>query len=197
MATLPCLAFLPPGWAEAPPWKYLEAFSAGAWIALGSLALAVVVGWAVSLNAIWQRIEPLLVRRRRSPQKKRRFGPKHLALILVALLPGGLVGAAAVALVLGKKDWRRDALYIQFAAVPLCAVLGVLCWPAFPWPALADSIFLTGTLGLTCGLLHLWTLLKLLRQAWGEPPAKAPWWPPSALWIQTLVLADIFYIILQ
>jgi hypothetical protein len=169
----------------------LELLPIGARIAAGMLLLMVVVGWAAAFNMALGRAEIALELRRpaRRKKSKRRFGLKHLALLLVALLPGGLVGTAAVALILGKKDWRRDAVYIQLAALPVGLALAGLSWPRFPWPELADHIFLTGALGLTYALLQFWTTLKLLRQTWGEPEMSVPWWPACALWMQTLVLA--------
>jgi hypothetical protein len=47
----------------------------------------------------------------------------------------------------------------------------------------------SGLLGLIFGLLHVWALVKLLRQWWGESDECVPWWPPAALWLQIVMLA--------
>jgi hypothetical protein len=187
-------AFSTPEWLRAilPP-HLLERFSElplGFWIATGTLFVCVVLGWSAAVGMLGAHFEPLLVTRtgRRS---KKDGGLKYFFLLLIALLPGGLIGTAAVAVLVGRKQWRRDAAYIQFVALVPALPLGLLTWSGFPWPWIADNLWLNGTLGLTFALLQFWATLKLLREAWGEPEQKVPWWPPLALFVQTLLFADI------
>lgn len=171
-------------------WARLTSLPAGAWIAFGVLALAVALGWAVALNRIATRLDAWLGERRPARKRKKEGrGLKVLGLVFLAILPGGLVGTAAAALIVGKKDWRRDALILQAWSLPLLLLLAWLSRPDCVWPAVAENVFVTGTLGLTAGLLEFWAMLKLLREAWGEPERKVSWWPPLALWGQTLLLA--------
>jgi hypothetical protein len=188
-----------PDWLRAalPP-HLLERFATlplGFWIAAGTLFLCVVFGWSGAVGILGARLEGLLVQRAGKSRKKKDSGLKYLILLLVALLPGGLLGTAAVALLVGRKNWRRDAIGIQFVSLLPAFPLGLLSWSGFPWPWVADDLFLNGTLGLTFALLQLWATLKLLREAWGEPEQKVPWWPPLALWAQTLLLADLVLIL--
>jgi hypothetical protein len=80
------------------------------------------------------------------------------------------------------------------SVIPFLAV-GWLSWMNFPWPWIAEDIWVNGTLGLTFGLLQLWATLKLLREAWGESPENVPWWPPLALWMQSLFLMDAVLVV--
>jgi len=167
-------------------WARIAQMPPGAWIGGGTLAFVTILGWAVALGRIWDRL-----RRRRKPSGRESKGwLKAVGFALLFVLPGGMIGAAAVAVIVGRKHWRASAVLIQFlATIPFLAV-GCLSWTEFPWPWIAETIWVNGTLGLTFGLLQLWATLKLLREAWGEPPEKVAWWPPLALWMQTLFLLD-------
>lgn len=166
-------------------WSRVTELLPGAWIGGGTLLVVVLLGWAVAFGRIWDRV----FNRHRREEKKGWL--KAVALAILLILPGGLIGAAAVGIIVGKQYWRVSAVLIQFlAAIPFIA-LGWLSWVAFPWPWIAENIWVNGTLGLTFGLLQLWATLKLLREAWGEPHDQVPWWPPMALWVQTLYLIDI------
>jgi hypothetical protein len=166
-------------------WLRVTALPPGAWIGGGALLLVVLLGWAVALDRMWDRA---CHTKKRAEETKGWM--KALAFAVLFLLPGGMIGAAAVAVIVGKKYWRASAVLIQFMSVIPFLAVGWLSWTGFPWPWIVEDIWVNGTLGLTFGLLQLWATLKLLREAWGEPKAKVAWWPPMALWMQTLFLVD-------
>jgi hypothetical protein len=131
-------------------------------------------------------------RQRRAPRtskRKKGIGVKWVVMALIALLPGGLVGMAAVYAVMGRENWRRDALKIVGMSLVPAGLLGLLRLEQWPWPEMRDAVYVSGLLGLIFGLLHVWALVKLLRQWWGEPDECVPWWPPAALWLQIVMLA--------
>lgn len=167
-------------------WARIMQLPPGAWIGGGTLAVIVLLGWAVAIGRMWERAQ-----RRKKPSGKESKGwLKAVGFAILFVLPGGMIGAAAVAVIVGKKHWRASAVLIQFLSVIPFLAVGWLSWTGFPWPWIAEDIWVNGTLGLTFGLLQLWATLKLLREAWGERPNRVAWWPPLALWMQTLFLMD-------
>jgi hypothetical protein len=167
-------------------WSRINQLPPGAWIGGGALLIVVLLGWAVAIGRMWERAH----RRKRPVGQESKGWLKAVGLALLFVLPGGMIGAAAVAVIVGKKHWRASAVLIQFLSVIPFLTVGWLSWTRFPWPWIAENIWVNGTLGLTFGLLQVWAMLKLLREAWGEPPASVAWWPPLALWMQTLFLVD-------
>jgi len=166
-------------------WSRASSLHIGTWIAGGTLLLVVILGWAVELGRIWDRIfNP------NAPPEETGW-LKALGLAILVILPFGLASAAAVVVIVGKKNWRPSAVLIQFTVAPIFLVLGWFTWVGAPWPWVADDIWINGTLGLAFALLHLWTTLKLLREAWGEAAENVAWWPPLALWMQTLYLINV------
>jgi len=122
------------------------------------------------------------------PKQRKGFGIKHLVLLLIALLPGGLVASFTVYAIMGKGNWRRDSVFVLgLASLPSALLLSART-EHFPWPELSDAIYFSGLLGLIFGMLHLWILIKLLRQWWGEPDECVPFWPPLALLLQWALL---------
>lgn len=110
-------------------------------------------------------------------------------LFLIALLPGGLVGTFAVMSVMGKAQWRQDALKIFAMSLIPAVPLGLLRMEWFPWPHWRDAVYVSGVPGLVFAVLQVWIVIKLLRQWWGEPDEYIPWWPPFVLVLQWLLLA--------
>lgn len=160
-------------------------------LALGALAAAVIIGCMAAFNRLlagefsWPKTRKIL----KTPKRKKGFGLRWVALVLVALLPGGLVGTFAVYAILGKEMWRRDAIWILgISLLPMFLLLG-LRQDFFPWPEFRDELFVSGSIGLAFGLLQLWVTLKLLREWFGEPEECVPWWPPAALCLQFLMFA--------
>jgi len=180
-------------WASSLPWSRLGELPAGAQIALGGLIFAAALGWVAAIDAF-------LTPDPKTPKRKRRFGPRALALLVLAILPGGLVGTAAVVLIMGRKDWRRDAIHIVGVSLIPGGLLAWFCSPSSPVerlafaPRISDAIL--EALGILFACLHVWALVKLLREAWGEPEDKVPWWPPLALVLQTLLLVASSWAIL-
>lgn len=155
-------------------------------LALGTLAVTVLAGWVVALGRMCVRVRDFFWKKRATGEKK--SWPKRVGLVLAVLLPGGLVGTAAVALVMGKEHWRRDVVWIVGAAMIPAAALMWLNAADFPFPRLHESLVLQCTLAVSFGVLHLWVAIKLMREAFGEPADKVRWWPPLGLWLQTCVL---------
>jgi hypothetical protein len=172
-------------------WSRIMQLPSGAWIGGGTLLVVVLLGWMVALDRMWERTH----RHKRPSGQPSKGWLKAVGLAVLFVLPGGMIGAAAVAVIVGKKHWRASAVLIQFLAVVPFLAVGWLSWTGFPWPWIAEDIWVNGTLGLTFGLLQLWATLKMLREAWGEPPENVAWWPPLALWTQTLFLADAALVI--
>lgn len=184
----------PMRWLLSVPWQRLLEQPAGVEIALAALVACVFLGGAAALGRLLALGDEPAARPRK--KKGRRFGLKYLALVLVALLPGGLVGTTAVVLAMGKQNWRRDAAYIVDASLVLALALAWLSSPYFPLAELSDNLFVSGTLGLGFALFQFWATLKLLRESLGEPEAKVPWWPPLALWLQgALLFGSLLFIL--
>src|SRR5260221_10832582 len=83
-------------------------------LALASLLAVAMMGAIAALNRFLAG-EFALPKPRSSvktPRRKKGFGLKHLVFVVLAVLPGGIVGTLAVYAVLGKEHWRRDAFYI-------------------------------------------------------------------------------------
>jgi hypothetical protein len=172
-------------------WSRITQLPSGAWIGGGTLLVVVLLGWAVAIGRMWER---LYVHKKTGKQESKGW-LKAVGLAVLFVLPGGMIGAAAVAVIVGKKHWRSSAVLIQFMSVIPFLAVGWLSWMNFPWPWIAEDIWVNGTLGLTFGLLQLWATLKLLREAWGESPENVPWWPPLALWMQSLFLMDAVLVV--
>lgn len=172
------------------PWQRLAELYIGEKLALGSLLCVTLMGAIAGINRFLAGEFSWPKRRKsiKTPKRKKGFGVKHIVLLLIAILPGGLVGTATVYAVMGKEHWRKDALWIvTFSFLPaLLLMLFRAAW--FPWPHYRDAIYLSGLMGLIFGMLQLWALIKLLREWWGEPDECVPWWPPAAFWLQLLLL---------
>jgi len=181
-------------WIErvlALPWDRLRTLYVGEKLALSTLLAVALIGGVAAINRLLagEFHGPKPRKSVRTPRRKKGFGLKHLVLLLIALLPGGLVGTVAVYAVMGKDNWRRDAVWIIGLSVPPALLLALLRADWFPWPQLGDTVYLSGLLGMIFALLQIWALVKLLRQWWGEPEECVPWWPPAALCLQVLLLA--------
>jgi hypothetical protein len=181
------------------PWERFWTLYVGEKLALAGLLLAVVTGWVAALNRflMFEFWIPIKREELKNPKRRRGFGIKFLALIIIAILPGGLVGAFVLNSVMGKQRWRRDALRIVGLSLAPALLLWILRAESFPWPGRRDTIYISGLIGLVFALLQLWVLLKLLREWWGEPDECVPWWPPVALIAQTLILLASFYRLME
>lgn len=172
------------------PWERLPTLYVGEKLALSLLALVTLIGGIAAVNRLlaghyrWPKARKVV----KVPKHRKGVGIKWLALVLIALLPGGIVGLATVYAVMGKESWRRDALRIVGLSLAPAGLLGLLRLESFPWPDMRDAIYTSGLLGLIFGLLQIWALIKLLRQWWGEPDECVPWWPPAAFCLQALLL---------
>jgi hypothetical protein len=173
------------------PWERLQKLFIGEKIALGTLLGASLLGSVAAVNRFLacEFAFPKPRKSVRTPRRKKGFGIKHAVLLLVAILPGGLVGSFAVYAVMGRAMWRRDALIIVGASFVPALLLLLLRASFFPWPHFADEVYISGILGITFGLLHVWAMIKLLREWWGEPEECVAWWPPAALWVQLAFFA--------
>lgn len=158
----------------------------GVKMALATLAVCVVAGWVVALARMVMRVRRFF-RKKEVPREKNPW-IKRIGVALAILVPGGLVGTAAVALVMGKELWRRDAVWIVGAAMLPGAALWWLNTVEFPYRFLHDSLLLHCALAVSFGVLQLWVAIKLMREAFGEAAEKVRWWPPLGLWLQTCVL---------
>ncbi|MFH0939075.1 MAG: hypothetical protein V1899_07325 [Planctomycetota bacterium] len=173
------------------PWDRLHTLYVGEKLALGTLLTVSLLGSVVAINRllIGEFHWPKPRKSARASRRKKRLGLKHLVLLLIALLPGGLVGTVTVYIVMGKDNWRRDAIWIIGLSTPLALLLALLRAEWLPWPQLSDNLYLSGLLGLIFALLQIWALIKLLRQWWGEPDECVPWWPPATLCLQGMLLS--------
>lgn len=188
------LTRLPPvRWLLNLPWQRIPELSIGEQLSLGVLTACVVFGTLAALD----RMTSDPVDAPAKPKPKKGLGMRHLALLLVALLPGGLVGSAAVVLAMGKGHWRRDATSIVGLSYSVGAVLLWYSSRFFPLPQFAHDFYVSGVLGIAFGLLNLWATIKLLRELWGEPMAKVPWHPPLALWLQGLQLGTALFLLFR
>lgn len=185
-------------WLQSLHWHRIAELSTGEHIAWGTLLVCVLLGGLAALDRLTASADLQNPDAPKKPKRRRKFDPRYLVLVLVALLPGGLVGSAAVVLAMGKAHWRRDAISIVAASLP---VLWLLLWMRssyFPLPQVAWNFYITGVFGIAFGLLHLWATVKLLREYWGEPLKKVPWYPPQALWLQSLLLgAGVYWLLFR
>ena len=125
---------------------------------------------------------------------------KALVLVLVAILPGGLVGSAAILALLGKERWRRDSEFIlSYSIIPTLGVVWLSTHlTSLPIPPVIAPVHFELELfcGLTGGFMHFWIMLKCLKQYWGEPDERIPWWPPVVWWVQLLLFGALSYYLL-
>jgi hypothetical protein len=180
-------------WVErvlALPWWRIHTLYVGEKLALGALLAVTLVGAVAATDRLFAGNYgwPKQRRASRTSKRKKGIGVKWVVMALIALLPGGLVGMAAVYAVMGRENWRRDALKIVGMSLVPAVLLGLLRLEQWPWPDMRDAVYVSGLLGLIFGLLHVWALVKLLRQWWGEPDECVPWWPPAALCLQIVML---------
>ncbi|HEY3323263.1 MAG TPA: hypothetical protein VGP72_22605 [Planctomycetota bacterium] len=171
-----------------PHWERISELYIGEKLAIGTLLVVSLLGSIAATNRFfaghfgWPKARKAL----KAPKRKKGFGIKHVILVLLALLPGGLVGTFTVYAIMGKERWRRDALTIVEISVLPGLLLLSLRAPFLPWPQLRDTVYFSGLLGLIFGLLQIWAAVKLLREWLGEPDECVPWWPPLALCLQLL-----------
>ena len=166
-------------------WERLGDLFTGEKLAVGALWAVTTVELVVAVNR-FMAMEFVIKPRKavKTPKRKKGFGLKVVALALLALLPGGLVGTFVVYNIMGKDNWRRDAFWIVGLSLPVALIMFLLRASFFPWPQWSDSIYIVGALGLVFGILQVWAMVKLLREWWGEPDECIAWWPPAALWCQ-------------
>lgn len=183
---------LPPvRWLVNLPWWRILELSIGEQLALGVLAVCVLLGGLAALDRMTSDADDPTAAK---PKKKRKgLGIRVFAVLLLALLPGGLVGSAAVLLVMGKEGWRRDAVSIVCLSMSVGVLLIWYSSEYFPLSAIAGNFYVSGVLGICFGMLQLWATIKLLREFWGEPIQKVPWYPPLALFLQTSLFALLIY----
>jgi hypothetical protein len=178
-----------PEWLHALPQRFSEIF-VGEKLAIATLAMVCLVGFVAAANRFlagqfsWPHPRAAVTR----PKRPKGFGLRHVVMILVALLPGGMVGMFTLYAIMGKENWRRDSLLIIGLSLLPAIFLIVLREPDFPWPQARDAIWVSGLCGLVFAMLQIWALIKLLRQWWGEPEECVPWWPPLTLWLQSALL---------
>jgi len=172
------------------PWERIPALYIGEKLALGTLLAVTLIGSTAAVDRLFSGHYgwPKPRKAGKGGRRKKGLGVKWLALALIALLPGGLVGMAAVYAVMGQENWRGDAFRIVGMSLVPAALLWLLRLGSLPWPELRDAVYVSGLLGLIFGLLQVWAMLKLLRQWWGEPDECVPWWPPAAYCMQLLLL---------
>lgn len=187
-----------PQWLErilALPWWRFQTLYVGEKLALGCLAVVALIGSLAALDRLFAGNFSWPKTRRTGKSQKRRkgLGVKWLVMGLLAILPGGLVGMASVYAIMGKERWRSEALRIVGVSLAPAGLLGLLRVEGFPWPEMRDSVYVSALFGLIFGLLHVWALIKLLRQWWGEPDECVPWWPPLALCLQVLLLIAVVF----
>ena len=176
-------------------WERIGELSTGEKLALSSLLAVTVIEMVSASNRflLLEFAKPKPPKSVKTPKRKKGFGIKHVALLLIALLPGGLVGSFVVYTIMGKEDWRRDAISIMgFSLIPLLLLM-LLRASWFPWPEFLDAIYISGLIGLIFALLQVWLMIKLLREWWGEPDECVPWWPPMALCMQAILTWAIAY----
>jgi len=182
-------------WILDLDWQRLWHLPMSAWIALGPLAFSIVmIGSAAMGSLLRERYPPLPGTVILTPRKNR-FGLKAVVLVLIALLPGGLVGAAAIHFLLGKKNWRGDSILILAVSLIPGLFLTYLLSGKFPFPEVAHNFMVRGSAALAFGVMQLWIMAKLLREVWGEPHEKVSWWPALAWILQLVVLAGAVILI--
>jgi len=187
------LEWLPPGILKL--WTALLSLTLGESLAILCLMLAVLLAGAAAANRFFMCYFIRPVPRSSLPPEPTQkgfsikgFGIKHLVLLLIALLPGGIVGSVVAYTVMGKERWRQSSLRILGLSLLPAAMLAAMRHPGFPHKEWRDALYVGGVLGLTFGVLQLWISIKLIREYFGEPDICVPWWPPAALWLQTGLL---------
>jgi hypothetical protein len=185
-------------WAIHLHWERIGELFIGEKIAIGTLLAVTVIESVVASNRFLalEFATPKTRKSVKTPRRKKGFGLKHAALLLIALLPGGLVGSFVIYTIMGKEDWRRDTVTILGVSLLPVLLLALLRASWFPWPEFSDAIYISGLFGLIFALLHVWAMIKLLREWWGEPDECVAWWPPLTLWMQALLLWAMAYRIL-
>lgn len=196
------LEWLPPTVLKL--WTALLNLSLGESLAILCLFLAVLFAGAAAANRFFMcyfvRPVPRSSLPPEPPQKRfaiKGFGIKHFVLLLIALLPGGIVGSVVAYAVMGKERWRQSSLRILGLSLLPAAMLALMRFPGFPHKEWRDALYIGGVLGLTFGVLQLWISIKLVREYFGEPDICVPWWPPTALWLQTGLLTACFIVLLR
>jgi len=177
----------------------LLSLTLGESLAILSLSLAVLITGAAAANRFFMCHFIRPVPRSALPPEppKKGFGIKHLVLLLIALLPGGIVGSVVAYAIMGKERWRQSALRILGLSLIPAAMLAVMRYSGFPHKEWRDALYIGGVLGLTFGVLQLWICTKLVREYFGEPDICVPWWPPTALWLQTGLLVACLTVLLR
>ncbi|MCZ7648072.1 MAG: hypothetical protein M5U26_22900 [Planctomycetota bacterium] len=176
----------------ALPWWRFAALTMGLKLALAILALCVALTALAAASHVLARLfarpssesEPASGEAR--PRKG--WGLKAAVLLILAILPMGLTAAGAVYLVMGKANWRRDALALFVGSLSFALPLGWLASPWFPYPEWARSEYVVLLPALGFSMLQLWALVKVLREYWGEPDERVPLFPPIVWWAQALLL---------
>ena len=179
-------------------WERLAAMYIGEKLAMSTLLFVTVLGSIAAVNRYFSGHFGMPAPRKtiKVPKRAKGFGVKHLALLGVALLPGGMVGMFTIYHIMGSDHWRRDAFIIVGGSAIPGLFLVSMRMNAFPWPHLRDAVYLSGLVGLVFALLQCWALIKLLREWWGEPDECVAWWPPLALCIQVFMLCVGSHLIL-
>lgn len=191
------LEWLPPSVLKL--WHALLSLTLGESLAIVLLMIAVLLAGAAAANRFFMCHFIRPVPRSELPPEppKKGFGIKHLVLLLIAILPGGLVGSVVVFAVMGKERWRQSALRILGLSLVPAAMLALMRHPGFPHKEWRDALYVGGVLGLTFGVLQLWICIKIVREYFGEPDICVPWWPPTALWLQTGLLIACCSVLLR
>jgi sulfite exporter TauE/SafE len=191
------MEWVPPGIMKL--WRALLTLSLGEDIAILFLLFAVLLAGAAAANRFFMlEFHKPLPREALPPEPpKKGFGLKHLVLLLIAILPGGLVGSVVVYTVMGKALWRASALKILGLSMIPALALAAMRVKGFPHPEWRDALYIGGVLGLTFGVLQIWIAIKLVREYFGEPDVCVPWWPPAALVLQFGLLTATLYAIVK
>jgi len=179
---------LPPvRWALTLPWEQLNALNIGEKLSLVTLALCVTAAGLVAINRFlaMEFSAPLPCNQVRTPRRKKGFGLRYLIVLGAAILPGGLVGALTIPLLMGKSRWREDALKIFLLSLIPLLLLALLHWTEHAWLSTPLDFWFSAIIGLTFSMLQAWLTVKLLREGLGEPEECVPWWPPLALCAQS------------
>ena len=192
----------------ALPWSRVANAPLGIHVYLGTLAGAVLLTGLAAFGCIWRKLddpappapEPVADPGGSTTSTriaKKRFGLKSVALLLIAILPGGLVGSVAVLSLLGKENWRSNAVTIfEFSLIPALGLIWMdlhfhpVVVPAFIQPA---HVELEMFFGLTGAFMHFWITLKYLKQYWSEPDERLPMWPPAIWWAQIAQVGGLLY----
>lgn len=190
------LEWVPPGLMKL--WRALLSLSLGEDIAILFLLVAVILAGAAAANRFFMlEFSRPLPREALPPEPpKKGYGLKHLVLLLIAILPGGLVGSVVVYTVMGKSQWRQSCLRILALSMIPALALAAMRIKGFPHPEWRDALYIGGVLGLAFGVLQIWISIKILREYFGEPDVCVPWWPPAALVLQFgMLVATTFAIV--